>query len=339
VRSRAGAMASSRQLTSAGRGNDDTTGAAEIGELGGEESRRKWDDRVWDTLVEQLRNGDCTPFLGAGACYGTLPLGSEVAQDMATTYDYPFDDPWNLPAVAQYAGVTVEDLVTIKQRVARQYRVGSEPPFEKPTEPHSLLADLPLKVYLTTNYDDYMTRALVRAGKEPLTAICPWYRGAEVDPGMSLPAAYQPAPGRPLVYHLHGSFQQPASMVLAEQDYVEFLVNLSRDIGEDMPRLLPIPVLLAMTRQPLLFVGYSLHDWSFRMLFHGLVGAVPAVQQRRHISVQLTPGVGMSDPGARRRAEEYLTRYFAKLNITVYWGSAEEFCTELGHRLGRLESA
>ena len=81
------------------------------------------------------------------------------------------------------------------------------------------------------------------------------------------------------------------------------------------------------------FIGYSLHDWSFRVLFHGLVRAVPDVQQRRHVSVQLSPELGMADPSAHRRAVAYLTRYSAKLNITVYWGSAQSFCTELDRRL------
>lgn len=301
--------------------------------MGGAEQGGGWDDRVWDRLVTQLRNGDCTPFLGAGACAGTLPLGADLAREWARRYSYPFDDVTNLPAVIQHAGVLEEDLVNVKHDVARSLARMGEPRYEDREEPHALLADLPLKVYLTTNYDDFMARALRRRGKHPVTVVCPWYRGADNDPDTQLPDAYEPHAERPLVYHFHGSLRYAGSMVLAEQDYVEFLVNIGKDISDEAPRLLPPSVQLAMTRQPLLFIGYSLNDWSFRVMFHGLRRAVPDVQQRRHISVQLTPGHGASSSVPQQRAADYLDRYFARLNIKVYWGSTQEFCAELGRRL------
>lgn len=301
--------------------------------MGGAEQSGGWDDRVWDRLVRQLRNGDCTPFLGAGACAGTLPLGAQLAREWADRYGYPFDDVTNLAAVMQHAGILEEDLVNVKDDVARSLARMGEPDFRDPAEPHSLLARLPIRVYLTTNYDDFMTRALKRSRKNPVTVVCPWYHGADNDPHTRLPDAYEPHVERPLVYHLHGSLRDAGSMVLTEEDYVEFLVNIGKDISDDGPRLLPPQVQLAMTRQPLLFLGYSLQDWSFRVMFHGLRRAVPVVRERRHISVQLTPERGMSSAGAQQRAANYLDRYFARLNIKVYWGSTQDFCAELGRRL------
>jgi hypothetical protein len=302
------------------------------------------DERDWQRLVEQLRNGDCTPFLGAGACAGALPTGSELGRQWAERYQYPFQDGSNLPEVMQYASIVEGDPVTVKQRVARELSSLPDPDFTDPAEPHALLAELPINVYLTTNYDDFMTRALHRAGKRPVTAVCPWYRGAEVDAHMplpggyrtQLPGTYQPRGDEPLVYHLHGSLRYPPSLVLTEQDYAEFLVNLAKDLGEDAKRVVPTQILSALARQPLLFIGYSLRDWSFRMLFHGFVGAVPDVLRRRHVSVQLSPAADMEGPEERRQAEDYLTRYFSKLNISVFWGTAADFCTELRDRMGSL---
>ena len=34
------------------------------------------------------------------------------------------------------------------------------PDFRAPSEPHAVLADLPLPIYMTTNYDDFMVKAL-----------------------------------------------------------------------------------------------------------------------------------------------------------------------------------
>lgn len=292
------------------------------------------DEREWDRLVEQLQEGDCTPFLGAGASSPTLPTGGDLGRRWATKYGYPLGDGSNLPEVMQYASVIEGDPVTIKRRVANELSSYGEPNYTDPTEPHALLAKLPLRTFLTTNYDSFMTRALERNGKRPVTAVCPWYGGAEDDPGTSLPPDYEPRRDDPLVYHLHGRLEFPASLVLTERDYVEFLVNIAKDVGAGARRVVPHQVLLALTRQPLLFIGYSLRDWNFRTLFQGFVGAMPDVQRRRHISVQLKPDGSLADDGARHRAEEYLTRYYEGFNIAVYWGSAKDFCTELHSRLG-----
>jgi len=289
-------------------------------------------DREWQRLARQIRSGDCTPFLGAGACSPTLPTGSELSLTWANDYQYPFEDGSNLPEVMQYACVVEGDPVTVKQRVADELSALGEPDFSDPAETHALLARHPISVYLTTNFDDYMSRALRLQGKQPVTTVFPWYRGSTSNPATILPRSYQPQSHEPLVYHLHGNFQDPASLVLAERDYVEFLINLVMDRGMDDQHVVPIQVLSALTRQPLLFIGYSLRDWSFRTLFHGLVRAVADVQRRRHVSVQIAPPTE-GDEDTRRRAEEYLTEYFRQLNISVFWGTARDFCTNLDNWL------
>ena len=40
-------------------------------------------DDDWDMLLQRIKSGSCTPFLGAGACAGTLPLGADVARKWA----------------------------------------------------------------------------------------------------------------------------------------------------------------------------------------------------------------------------------------------------------------
>lgn len=291
----------------------------------------EWSDRDWDRLVDQIKRGDCTPFLGAGACSPTLPVGADLGQQWADHYDYPFEDRSNLPGVMQYASVIERDPVTVKQLVARDLSERGEPDFSDPAEPHRLLAEHPINVYLTTNYDNFMTRALELAGKEPVTAVCPWYRGAETHPLAELPDGYRPHGHQPLVYHLHGRLEHEPSLVLAEQDYLEFLVTLAQDLGCDDRRVVPIQILPALTQHPLLFIGYSLRDWPFRMLFHGFVGNLADVMRRQHVSVQLSPK--LDDDEAQGRAEEFLIRYFTKMKISVYWGEASEFCRELRHRL------
>lgn len=290
------------------------------------------DEKDWQRLVEQIRTGDCTPFLGVGASTATLPTGRELSDRWAGDYGYPFEGG-ELHDVMQFAGVVTRDLVTVKQRLAQQLSAAPDPDFTAPLEPHALLARVPISVYLTTNFDDYMSRALQRAGKQPTTAVCPWYRDAGDDPATSLPAGYQPGSDRPLVYHLHGNLQYPPSLVVAEQDYVEFLASLMHERGAGERKVIPAEVKLALTRKPLLFIGYSLRDWSFRMLFHGFVRTVANPQRRRHVSVQLPPTGVAGDADSRHRAVDYLNEYYEQFNIAVFWGTAAEFCAELAERL------
>ena len=63
----------------------------------------------WDLLVGRIKDGKCTPFLGAGACAGVLPLAREIAQKWADEYDYPLSDTTNLIQVAQFLAVQTQE--------------------------------------------------------------------------------------------------------------------------------------------------------------------------------------------------------------------------------------
>ena len=58
--------------------------------------------------------------------------------------------------------------------------------------------------------------------------------------------------------------------MLTEDDYIDFLVRVSGD-----PNLLPPVIQEALASKMLLFVGFSLADWTFRVIFGGLLSARP----------------------------------------------------------------
>jgi hypothetical protein len=228
----------------------------------------------------------------------------------------------------QYAAYKVGDAVDLKRRVAEYLAALGTPDFGNRVEPHAMLAGLPLRVYMTTNYDDFMLTALTRAGKDPVRIVCPWYEGSvSADPE----TVGEPPVERPVVYHLHGSGHDPRTMVLTEDDYLEFLIRLVASHQTPELPMIPTSVLPALTARPLLFIGYALHDWTFRVIFQTLLRTVAKVQQRRHVSVQLQPLAG--GRRATRGAQEYLTHYFDQWNISVFWGSAADFCGQLRARL------
>lgn len=290
----------------------------------------------WDRLVAQLSRGDCTPFLGAGACDGTLPVAAEMSSRWAETHNYPFPDHHDLPRVMQYISISDGDAIFVKERVCEEFASRGHPAFTEPTEPHALLASFPVRVFITTNYDDFLTKALKMAGKSPRSVVCPWYLPASADftKFFSRVPTTAPPPEEPLVFHLHGNLSNPKSLVLTEADYLEFLANIAVSRTGDGTQLVPSIVLSALTDYPLLFIGYSLQDWTFRVLFHGLLRAQSEVLRRRSVSVQLLPPVNGTIMEAERRAREYMTRYLGGWSISIFWGTAAEFCSQLRARMG-----
>jgi hypothetical protein len=294
-------------------------------------------DREWERLAKQLHDGKCAPFLGAGACGGRLRLASELSREWADEYNYPFSDRDDLARVMRYVTVTEEDSIYVKEMfLDRHFRNFTPPDVTNPNEPHGALARFPIPIYLTTNYDDSMAQALTNAGRTPRKVLCPWYPDAPYAAD-----SFDRPPGVDLgvVYHLHGHSGVSSSLVLTEDDYIQFLIALVEDghrSRTDSTRLslLPPTVQESLSTLPLLFVGYSLRDWTFQVLLQGILRALPPTHQRRHVSVQLLPMDPNAGAAERERAERYLDRYFDGLKISVHWGSAEDFFAELHRRAG-----
>ena len=271
----------------------------------------------WELLLGRIRAGKCTPFLGAGISAGTLPLGGDIARKWSERYDYPLEDAHDLARVAQFLAIRRNDAMFPKEAIVEELD-DATPDFEVEDEPHAMLAELPLRVFMTTNYDDFMSEALQRAGKDVKRDICRWNRSPALqEQRRVLKPAFVPSPAAPIVFHLHGHVSVPESIVLTEDDYLDFLVAVS---SED---LLPHQIKNALASASLLFIGYRLADWNFRVLHRGLVMAGEQSLRRLSVTVQLRPG----DP-----EREYLEKYFGALNVRVYWGTAREFAAELRRR-------
>ena len=285
----------------------------------------------WDNLLQRIQDKTCTPCIGAGACTGVLPLGSEIAREWADKYEYPLSDKGDLARVSQFLAVE-QDSNFPKENIRRKFSKIASPDFSKPNEPHALLADLNLPLYITTNYDSFMYLALQNRERDPKRELCRWNPLVDLKSNSILgPGSdYEPTPANPLVYHLHGHYDIPQSMVLTEDDYLNFLVNLSSD--QDF---LPDVIRTALASTSLLFIGYSLSDWNFRVLFRGLLGSQAASFGYTSVAVQLTPTTSDVSEKGQQRAQTYLDSYFEKIQqikVRVYWGDIKEFATELRQR-------
>jgi hypothetical protein len=89
----------------------------------------------------------------------------------------------------------------------------------------------------------------------------------------------------------------------------------------------------------LVFLGFRLDDWRFRVLYRLIVtqqGAA-ALGGRCHVGVQVNPGEqSVADVN---RAIRYMTKYFQGANagnapsISIYWGSPSDFLEELQRQM------
>lgn len=279
-------------------------------------------DDTWHILLERIKNGHCTPFLGAGASFPALPLGSTIAAEWAREFNYPGDNPKNLVEVAQYLAIQFDPAYP-KEKILKQLAGAKRPDFNAADEPHALLADLPLPIYLTTNYDDFMVRALKSRYRDARRELCRWNTLIENEPSV-FDNDFTPTVANPVVFHLHGH-TVAESIVLTEDDYLYFLANIGRE------KLLPKPIQQALTRSTCVFIGYRLADWNFRVLFQGLRAHSMASTS---IAVLKPPG----DDELAKRQREYLDRYYAKMELKVYWGSAAEFTIELRERWRKFKN-
>src|SRR6266480_4652875 len=129
-------------------------------------------DGDWKLLLERIQGKNCTPIVGSGAVIGgppagvgtdkwnfQYPIGATLAQEWATEFDYPLEDATRIETVAQFISVEGGAILP-KQRIAGGLAKASPPDFTLENETHGVLARLELPIYVTSNFDDYLARAL-----------------------------------------------------------------------------------------------------------------------------------------------------------------------------------
>jgi hypothetical protein len=309
----------------------------------------------WPALLRSIRQGRCTPILGSGLIESVLGSPRDIARRWSETYHFPMapHDREDFPQVAQYLAVNQDEQFPrdelqeyLRQELLRQYG-GELPPDAQQasldqlaeavgklrrahdlTEPHQVLAHLPFPIYITTNLDNFLAQALMEQGKAPEVEFCPWNEYVERSTSIyDREPNYRPDPHRPLVYHLFGQMREPDSMVLTEDNYFDYLIGVTSNKD-----LIPAVVRRALADTALLFLGFQIDDWNFRVLFRSIINREGRNRRSRyaHVAVQINPEEGrILEP---ERARRYLESYFEDVDISIYWGSAEDFVKELWQR-------
>lgn len=300
-------------------------------------------ENAWKTLVSSVVKGRCTPFLGAGVATPHLPSGGQLAVTLAAENDYPFSDPWNLTRVSQYLA-TMYDPPYARDAVgerlfALQQRYLDENGGAVPVN-YARLASLRLPVYVTTNYDVFMESALRDGTRTPSVQVARWNERLLAQLG-EFPD-HEPTSEEPMLFHMHGKLEASAggaqfdSLLLSDDDYIDFTVALAMN-GE--LKVLPHQVREVLSWTNLLFVGYSLEDWNFRVLMRLLFRQQKIVQSDTAMKLSIQLEDRDMAPEKRVLASEFLKNYMTKSSsITVHWCDAGEFLAELQERVEQARS-
>jgi hypothetical protein len=271
-----------------------------------------------------------------------VPPPWKIAENWATVDEcrYPLNDTSNLPRVALYRatnGKTPYDDLYWEWISARLSESNDR------NDVHRCLASVPFNLYVCTHYFNFMTEALQECQRDPRREFCRWRKEPamvaaygpslfEVEPG------YDPSAANPLVYHLYGLLETTESLVLTEDDYLDFLVQTSGDStphssGECGKKLLPPIVDQAMTKPSLLFLGYQLNDLDFRVLLRKLVCG-QQIRRGMHLSVQIVAVNDSTLPQEAQQLQIYVDKYLKNVNLgfSMYPGTLNDFAVELRRR-------
>jgi hypothetical protein len=326
----------------------------------------------WPSIVTALakKPPQCTPILGPGMTEDLIGSSRQIAQAMAKDHGFPLA-PWSLedlPTVAQYLAVKQttrypreqlsgmirdgliarfgEDLKDVAfdrdDLNAVLSAVGKLRRDTRPMEPHKVLASKPFKIYITVNPDELMEDALREAKRCPMSEYARWNEkisNIRKYPTLDeLNRDYVPTVQHPLVYHLYGKLSVPESLVITEDDYFDYLLRIASKA--ETKTATGNTVSSALTDDALLFIGFRLEDWSFRVLLRSIYSkegsGARAVDPDAWpcVGAQLLPEKGrMLEPEGTKK---YYQDYLRSSKIDIFWGRVEDFIRELDHQTAAL---
>jgi len=306
----------------------------------------------WPAIVRSVKRGQCTPILGPNLAASVLGPVDEIARNWAERYNFPLapHERDELSQVAQYLAINQDhqfprdELVdylrdTLLARFGEGIAADSEDGHiydllaaagalqreRTPADPHAVLAAQPIPVFVTAGQHNLLSEALRAAGKDPMVEFCRWNEDVADLPSIyDDEPDYQPSAERPLVFHLFGILDEADSLVLTEDDYYDFLIRVSRDV-----ELIPLAVREALADTALLFLGFRLEDRAFRVLYRSLMQQEGRGRRRKYAHI-----AGQVMPDEERfllpeRAQRFLEGYFGNADISIFWGSVDDFAREL----------
>lgn len=309
------------------------------------------DDGVrWSGLCAQVRKGRFIPILGSGMTRDICGTSTDIARALTEKHGLPISEHRrdDLPQILQY--MAVNEGLDVREELGEQWRQQIEKNFgkqltesdretfvklmtaagdlsrEDENEPHRVLAELPAPIYITANYDNFLDRALKAQERKPRRRFSLWRASPPVPPEI----AFEPSPAYPLVFHVFGFMGDEDSLVLTEDNYLDYLIATASN------PLVPGEVRSALVDSSLIFLGFHLMHGSFRVLLRLILNLQgrERLKDYPHVAVQVDDRSGFD---SKESAKSYIQRYFNHVAaIDVFWGSPHDFLEKLRQRLEDL---
>jgi SIR2-like domain len=253
-------------------------------------------------IADAISGKRCILFLGAGVhapppdqslfeypAEQRPPIGATLSRKLAADCDFPRRFPGEDPSNLQRVALSYE--IAGSRRRLVDAVIETVQTGKRPSPMLRALAELSFPLVITTNYDQLFESALRAVGKEPRVAV---YR-----PNPELMEEHrEPTPESPIVFKIHGDIQRPESIVITDEDYIQFVLRMSDKEPYD-----PIPLRLKfyLGEWTTLFVGYSLLDYNLRLLFKALRWKIDSANAPEMYSVDYRPDPLILDVWSNQR--------------------------------------
>ena len=226
-------------------------------------------DRKWKKLIRDLHEGRCILMLGSGLSGikkegQWQSLSTAFSEYLATQLDeegikYEKGQEKNLPYISQLF-MTIEDVRRIDLEDEAKDFIKSNTT-EIPPIYHQL-AQLPISLVINTSFDDNnIEKAFNRTGKSCHSHFYNFKRKS-----LERINSEKISINSPLIYNLFGAIDKTESMVLTDEDQLEFVHNVVRENPG-----IPEQVLEQFDHsKTYLFFGFNLEHWQFRLLLESL---------------------------------------------------------------------
>ena len=286
-------------------------------------------ERHWNNLVGSLRHGNCVLMLGseipvkAPSATNGSQSGNTLAEELRLRLARELEEDDRSPSgntlaalAQQYEDTEGFGPTTLRATAemvltSRQY---------SPSSVHEQLAALPFSLIVTTGQDTMLEQALKAAGKSSISHRYHLRGDKRENPEFVLPGT----PASPVVFHLFGSAEEPSSLVLSENDVLDFLIRV---VSERPP--LPNSLLRVLKRvgQSFLFVGFGIRHWDLRILLKILLRALELNRSGPAIAAEPLDGLIQSD------RDEMILFYQRGTRVELEDDDVGDFLTKLSQRL------
>jgi hypothetical protein len=133
----------------------------------------------------------------------------------------------------------------------------------EPNDPHALLARLPASIYLSATPDSLLVDALTANGRPPSVDFARWRPRLRNDPSSLFNGPNKPPASsrqNPLVFYMFGTLDNVDSLVVTEDDFFDYLIQVVSDKDNTV---IPLDVRTALAENALMLLGFDLDDWAF----------------------------------------------------------------------------